>query len=80
MCWMDPDRSHDEHEGEEKHVVSGRIVSPPDVEPAKLLSQIDAALAERVPCRIYAPDICRAAGEMDRARFEERRFDMLWNG
>ena len=74
---MDPDQDHKEHEPEEKHAVTGRIAAPPDIEPAQLLARIDAALATRAPCRIYSPDLCEAAGESDRARFEQRRFDAL---
>nr|MDJ0909853.1 hypothetical protein [Woeseiaceae bacterium] len=77
-CWNDPERDHAEHAPEEKHVVTGRIAAPPEIDPAELLAQIDSALAGREPCRIYAPDLCEAAGESDRARFERRRFEMLW--
>ena len=77
-CWNDPERDHAEHAPEEKHVVTGRIAAPPEIDPAELLAQIDSALADSKPCRIYAPDLCEAAGESDRARFERRRFEMLW--
>ncbi len=59
-------------------MVNGRIAEPPDIDPAQLLLQIDSALADSEPCRIYAPDLCEAAGASDRARFERRRFEMLW--
>ncbi len=78
-CWSDPDRDHDEHDQEEKHAVTGQIAAPPGIDPADLLAQIDAAIAEREPCRIYSPDLCEAAGVKDRSRFERRRFDLLWN-
>ena len=79
-CWRDPDLDHEEHEEMEKHVVTGRIAAPPDLAASDLLSQLDLALESRSPCRIYAPDLCEAAGQLDRGRFERRRFDMLGNG
>ncbi|HEY0722841.1 MAG TPA: hypothetical protein VGD41_02370 [Pyrinomonadaceae bacterium] len=76
-CWRDPGIDHEHGETEEKHVVRGRIAAPPDVAPDELLRQIDAALEQRSPCCIYAPDLCAAAGLADRAAIERRRFDML---
>jgi hypothetical protein len=76
-CWRDQDIDHEHGETEEKHVVSGRIAAPPDVAPGDLLRQLDAAMAQRAPCRVYAPDLCAAAGLADRAAFERRRFGML---
>ena len=76
-CWRDPDVDHQSHEVAEKHVVTGRIAAPRDMEPEVLLAQIDAALAERVPCRLYAPELCEAAGLAERAAVERRRFEML---
>ena len=76
-CWRDPDLDHETHEHEEKHVVTGRIAAPPNLDPAHLLDQLDQALAKRDPCRLYAPDLCIAAGAESRAEMERRRFDML---
>ena len=76
-CWRDQEIDHEHGETEEKHVVRGRIAAPPDVAPSELLRQIDAAMANRAPCRIYSPDLCAAAGLADRVAFERRRFDML---
>lgn len=76
-CWRDPDLDHETHERMEKHVVTGRIAAPPNLEPANLLDQLDQALARRDPCRLYAPDLCIAAGADSRAETERRRFDML---
>jgi len=76
-CWRNPGIDHEHGETEEKHVVCGRIAAPLEVAPGELLRQIDAAMAQRAPCRIYSPDLCAAAGLADRAAFERRRFDML---
>lgn len=76
-CWRDPDRDHLHHERAEKHVVTGRIAAPKHIDPADLLAQIDQAIAERSPCRLFAPDLCRMAGLEERARVEQRRFDIL---
>ena len=76
-CWRDQDIDHEHGETEEKHVVRGRIAAPPDIAPSELLRQLDAAMAKRAPCRVYAPDLCVAAGSADRAVFERRRFEML---
>lgn len=76
-CWRDPDNDHERHEKEEHHVVTGRIAAPPDYEPAKLLADLDAAATE---CRIFAPGLCLAAGDPDRAAFERRKFEMLRAG
>jgi hypothetical protein len=78
-CWRDPDIDHEHHGKEEKHVVSGRIAAPCEIEPIELLDQLDRALARREPCKIYVPDLCEAAGLGERAVFEKRRFDMLRN-
>jgi tetratricopeptide (TPR) repeat protein len=76
-CWRDQSIDHEHGETEEKHIVRGRIAAPPDVAPTELLRQLDAAMAQRAPCRIYTPDLCLAAGLTDRAAIERRRFDML---
>ena len=76
-CWRDPDLDHEHHESMEKHVVTGRIAAPADTDPGQLLDQLDRAVAERSPCQLYAPDLCRAAGQQRRAEVDERRFDLL---
>ncbi|MGB5258523.1 MAG: hypothetical protein WBN07_02570 [Woeseiaceae bacterium] len=78
-CWRNPDLDHQEHEEVERHVVTGRIAAPPQITAADLLSQLDRAVESRKPCKIYSPSLCEAAGQIDRARFEKRRFDMLQN-
>jgi hypothetical protein len=45
--------------------------------PVELLDQIDKAMAKRQGCRVYAPDLCVAAGLGDRARIDRRRYDLL---
>ena len=76
-CWRDPDVEHSHEQQEQKHVVTGRIAAPPDIELRELLRQLDAAIAKREPCRIYVPDLCAAAGLADRAAFERRRREMI---
>ena len=76
-CWRDQGLDHQHTEKEEKHVVRGKIAAAPDVDPSELLRQLDAAMAKRSPCRVYAPGLCGAAGQPDRAAVEQRRFDML---
>jgi hypothetical protein len=76
-CWRDPDIDHEKHERMEKHVVSGRIAAPREISPASLLAQIDKAIGNRESCKMFAPDLCEAAGLNERAKVERRRFDML---
>lgn len=76
-CWNNHELQHEHDETEEKHVVSGRIAAPPDVSPRKLLEQIDNALVGSPENRVFSPDLCEAAGFSDRAKIEQRRFNML---
>jgi hypothetical protein len=76
-CWRNPDLDHEEHERIEKHVVVGRIAAPPHADPAELLDHIDQAVAKRGRCQLYAPDLCVAAGAVERARVDRRRYDLL---
>jgi hypothetical protein len=76
-CWHDPDLDHENHETMEKNVVVGRIAAPGHVAPARLLDQLDKAIAKRGRCQLYAPDLCEAAGLSVRARVDGRRFDLL---
>jgi len=76
-CWRDETIDHEHRESEEKHVVTGRIAIPPDVEPKDILDKIDSVLKDTPENRIFSPDLCRAAGLESRARIEERRFNML---
>jgi tetratricopeptide (TPR) repeat protein len=76
-CWRDPDIDHENHDRVEKHVVIGRIAAPGHINPAQLLDQIDKAMAKQGRCRLYAPDLCVAAGFEARARIDQRRFDLL---
>jgi len=79
-CWKDEDIDHADHsETEEHHVVTGRIAAPPDVTPAQVLKQIDDILKDTPQNRIFAPDLCIAAGIDDRAQIESRRYDALIN-
>ena len=76
-CWRNPDVDHETHDDEQKHVVTGRLAAPPGIEPARLLAELDAALAAAPDCRLYAPALCEAAGEARRAEIERRRYAML---
>jgi len=78
-CWRDPDVDHERHEKTEKHVVTGRIAAPPQLDPRHLLHQLDRAMETRGSCRIYSPELCETAGLHDRAETERRRFDMIKN-
>ncbi len=37
----------------------------------------DSAISKQEPCRLYAPDLCEAAGLTERAAMERRRFEMI---
>jgi hypothetical protein len=76
-CWHSEATNHAKHTKTTAHIVTGRIVAPPHIEPSELLRQLDAAMAERAPCRIYVPDLCEAAGWSERAEVERRRFGMV---
>lgn len=76
-CWRNADLDHDRHETMERHVVTGRIAAPPDIAPARLLEFIDKGLEKRGGCRLYAPDLCVAAGLPARERVDRRRFALL---
>jgi hypothetical protein len=60
-------------------ITESRMIFPAlgGAEVRELLHQIDQAMAEREPCRIYVPDLCQAAGLLERASFERRRFEMI---
>jgi len=76
-CWRNEDIDHEHTEGEEKHVVTGKIAIPPSINPRAILDMIDDALKDTPENRIFSPDLCRAAGLEDRARIEERRYALL---
>ena len=78
-CWRDPQINHVHHEEEERHVVKGRIAVPNHIDAGDFLNQLDTAIENREPCRIYSPDLCEAAGLSERATFERHRFEMLNN-
>jgi hypothetical protein len=78
-CWRDSELDHEQHRPEEKHVVSGRIAAPQQLDAGDLLAQIDRALETRPGCTFYSPDLCEAAGLRERATVARRRFDLLKN-
>jgi hypothetical protein len=75
-CWERRSNDHD-HDQDEHVVVSGTLCAPPDIEPEELLSQVDAAVANEEGVRLLVPDLCRAAGEGERADVEARRKGLL---
>lgn len=76
-CWNDETIDHEHKQSEEKHVVTGRIAAPPDMAPSAILEKIDNALRGTPESRVFSPDLCHAAGLDDRARIEERRYNLL---
>jgi tetratricopeptide (TPR) repeat protein len=78
-CWHDEKIDHEHKVSEEKNVVTGRIAVPPDIKPKTILKIIDNSLKDTPESRVFSPDLCRAAGLEDRARIEERRYNLLWN-
>ncbi len=76
-CFRDPDIDHEQHGAEQHHVVTGRIAMPPDTDAGRLLDQLDALLAKSDSCRLYVPALAEAAGEPERSRVDQRRYDML---
>lgn len=78
-CWRNETIDHEHQKSEEKHIVTGRIALPPDAEPKTILEKIDSYLKDTPETRLFSPDLCRAAGLKDRARIEERRFNLLMN-
>ncbi len=77
-CWSDPDIDHEQHEEEQKHVVTGRIAVPPQLDLGDVSERLDSAIEARAPCQIFAPDLSAAAGRDERLTFERRRFEMLF--
>jgi tetratricopeptide (TPR) repeat protein len=78
-CWRDSGLDHEQHRPEQRHVVSGRIAAPKQLDPADLIAQIDRAIEMRSGCNLYAPGLCEAAGLQERATVERRRFELLKN-
>jgi hypothetical protein len=54
-CWRNETIDHEHKTNEEKHVVTGRIAVPPNVEPAVILEEIDRALKGTPESRIFSP-------------------------
>jgi len=80
-CWRNPDTEHrHDRGGEKKTVITGKVAAPPGMAPRELLDQLDAAMAKREPCRLYVPDLCEAAGLVERAAVDRRRFNMIGSG
>ena len=75
-CMADNTTDHS-HDAQEHTVIHGRIAMSPDTKAADLLSQIDAAYAKIEGARLFAPDLASAAGDLDRARLEDQRFQAL---
>jgi hypothetical protein len=78
-CWRNREVDHEHREKITKHVITGRIAAPPDMDAKELLKQVDAAMSQRASCHIYVPELCEAAGLAERAAVETRRFNMIRN-
>jgi hypothetical protein len=76
-CWRNRQVDHEHGEKITKHVITGRIAAPPDMDAKELLRQLDAAMSKRTSCHLYAPELCEAAGLAERAAVELRRFNMI---
>jgi hypothetical protein len=79
-CWESSETDHAQHARTEHRVVSGKLCAPPSLDAAAMLSALDAALQGQPGARVYAPELCLAAGAHERAQVEQRRFDMLQGG
>jgi tetratricopeptide (TPR) repeat protein len=78
-CWRDETTQHQKHEPKEHMVIHGRIATAGNLSVRDVLDRIDEACTRSDGLRIFAPDLCRAAGQTDRAMIEQRRFDTLSN-
>jgi hypothetical protein len=76
-CWRDRQVEHEHKETIARHVITGRVAAPPDLDAKELLRQLDAAMSKRTSCHLYVPELCEAAGLTDRAAVETRRFNMI---
>lgn len=75
-CWRNQQVDREHKQELTKHVITGRIAAPPEMDPKELLRQLDEALNKRASCHLYAPGLCEAAGLAERAAVETRRFNM----
>lgn len=78
-CWENDRQDHIEHEDLEQNSVRGRIAAPNVLAPEELLAALDHRLSGLTGARIFAPDLCLAAGDLDRSAFEARKFELLVN-
>jgi hypothetical protein len=78
-CWRSAELDHEHLQKIEAHVAKGRIAAPSDIAPEQLLEMIDKAIAGQTGCKIYAPDLCLAAGLAAREQIDRRRFHLLTN-
>jgi hypothetical protein len=76
-CWNDTTLDHEHKDTLTKNVVLGRIAAAPHAAAAKLLREVDAAVAARAGCELFAPSLARAAGLEARALADESRFELL---
>ena len=77
-CWRNEDADHT-HETVDHNVVLGRIAVHPDTSAGDILNKIDAAFSGIDGAHLISPDLARAAGQHDRARLENARFNALWS-
>ncbi|HUH01041.1 MAG TPA: hypothetical protein VML75_03535 [Kofleriaceae bacterium] len=57
--------------------MTGKICAPPSLAPAVVQASLDEAMKARPEASLYAPSLCRAAGDDARAAVAERRLGML---
>jgi len=76
-CWRDPNTDHEHHEAEERHIVSGKITAPKGIPESELLDKLDALVNAQSSCKLLVPSLSRAAGQIERAEIESRRYGML---
>lgn len=76
-CWNDETIDHEHKDSRAMHVVTGRIAVPADIKAKDILDKIDKTLKDKPGCTIFSPDLCRASGLVDRAKFEKKKYNLL---
>jgi hypothetical protein len=70
--------SHSEQMASDQHAfISGKLCAPPSLSAPELLAAVDRVLASAPGVRLFAPELCVAAGQLERAQVERRRTAML---
>jgi hypothetical protein len=76
-CWESRDLDRGAHRMEERHVVRGKLCTPPHVTPRALRDALDAAVLASKGVRVLVPELSHAAGDDARAEIERRQLAML---